>query len=269
MPNPGREGFIPKTEAELASLRRSGKILASALEAVQAAIAPGVTGRDLDELVTGVIKAAGATPSFLGYAPYEQENPFPGSICYSVNEMVVHGIPDGRALKVGDIVTIDVGVDYQGMKSDAAWTWGVGEISSQARALLAATRAALGDAIGICRAGTRVEQIARRIEKRVNRAGFSPVAALGGHGVGHMIWEPPHIPNRAAGASRTPIVANSTFCIEPIVSAGSDQVLTAADGWSVYTSDGSLAAHFEHTLAWTSGQLEVLTRFNAAPTRGD
>lgn len=246
-------------------MRRSGQILGSALEEVQAAIRPGVTGRELDSLVSAVIRGAGAEPSFLGYAPYGEDNPFPGAICYSVNEMVVHGIPDERALADGDVVTVDVGVDYQGLKTDAAWTWAVGEASTGAAALLTATRRALEDAIAICAPGTSVAAIARRIERTVREAGFAPVIALGGHGVGHQIWEPPHIPNRAAGAPHAILTKSATFCIEPIVSAGSDQSLTAPDGWGVHTADGSWAAHFEHTLALTENGLEVLTRFRAVP----
>ena len=258
-------GFIAKTERELAAMRRSGQILASALEEVQAAIRPGVTGLELDALVTAVIRAAGAEPSFLGYAPYGPDNPFPGAICYSVNEMVVHGIPDSRPLDCGDVVTVDVGVDYQGLKTDAAWTWAVGEISEPVQRLLDATRQALDDAISICGPGVGVEAIATRIEKTVRGAGFVPVAALGGHGVGHQIWEPPHIPNRAFGAPSDQLAANSTFCIEPIVSAGGDQCRTAPDGWGVLTTDGSWAAHFEHTLALTANGLEILTQFRAVP----
>lgn len=246
-------------------MRRSGQILGTALEEVQAAIRPGITGLELDSLVTAVIRGAGAEPSFLGYAPYGADNPFPGAICYSVNEMVVHGIPDDRALATGDVVTVDVGVDYQGLKTDAAWTWAVGEVSPKIAELLAATRQALDDAVAICAPGTSVEAIARRIEKTVRGAGFVPVVALGGHGVGHQIWEPPHIPNRANGAPRVFLEESATFCIEPIVSAGSDQCRTAADGWGVYTADGSWAAHFEHTLALTADGLEVLTQFRAAP----
>ncbi len=246
-------------------MRRSGQILASALEAVQATIRPGVTGLELDSLVTAVIRAGGAEPSFLGYAPYGEGNPFPGAICYSVNEMVVHGIPDSRPLVPGDVVTVDVGVDYQGLKTDAAWTWAVGETSNRNCELLSATRSALDDAIAVCGLGTSVEAIAARVETTVRGAGFAPVVALGGHGVGHQIWEPPHIPNRAQGAPRARLTANSTFCIEPIVSAGTDQCLTAPDGWGVYTADGSWAAHFEHTLALTEGGLEILTQFRALP----
>ena len=246
-------------------MRRSGQILGAALEEVQAAIRPGITGLELDSLVTAVIRGAGAEPSFLGYAPYGEDNPFPGAICFSVNEMVVHGIPDDRALAAGDVVTVDVGVDYQGLKTDAAWTWAVGEVPAKISDLLAVTRQALDDAVAICAPGTGVETIAHRIEKTVRGAGFAPVFALGGHGVGHQIWEPPHIPNRASGAPRVNLIENATFCIEPIVSAGSDQCRTASDGWGVYTADGSWAAHFEHTLALTSDGLEVLTQFRPGP----
>ena len=246
-------------------MRRSGQILATALEEVQAAIRPGITGLELDSLVTKVIRGAGAEPSFLGYAPYGADNPFPGAICYSVNEMVVHGIPDDRALAAGDVVTVDVGVDYQGLKTDAAWTWAVGEVPAQTSDLLSATRKALDDAVAICAPGPRVAEIAPRIQTRGGGAGFAPVVALGGHGVGHQIWEPPHIPNRATGAPRAFLKEGATFCIEPIVSAGSDQCQTAPDGWGVYTADGSWAAHFEHTLALTYDGLEVLTQFRSVP----
>ena len=246
-------------------MRRSGQILASALEEVQAAIRPGISGRELDSLVTAVIREAGAEPSFLGYAPFGEDNPFPGAICYSVNEMVVHGIPDERALAAGDIVTVDIGVDYQGLKTDAAWTWAVGQVPGRTADLLSATRTALDEAIAICSPGSSVAEISTRIEETVRGAGFAPVVALGGHGVGHQIWEPPHIPNRAFGAPRTLLVKDATFCIEPIVSAGTDQCRTAPDGWGVHTADGSWAAHFEHTLALTENGLEILTQFRSRP----
>ncbi len=242
-------------------MRRSGQILASVLEEMSSAIQPGVTGRELDSLATAIIRTAGAQPSFLGYAPYGEQNPFPGAICYSVNEMVVHGIPDQRALVEGDIVTIDVGVEFEGLKTDAAWTWPVGEIAEPIQKLLDATKRALSDAIATCQLGVGVTNISRVIERRVRSDGFLPVAQLGGHGVGHLIWEPPHIPNRLAGAVNVKLIENSTFCIEPIVAAGSDQTRTAADGWGIYTADGSWAAHFEHTLALTTDGLEVLTQF--------
>ncbi|MBX6394238.1 MAG: type I methionyl aminopeptidase [Alicyclobacillaceae bacterium] len=246
--------IVSKSKAELEWMREAGRIVALAHEAVAKAVAPGITTRELDRIADEVIRKHGAVPSFKGYHGY------PASICVSVNEELVHGIPGDRKLAEGDIVSIDIGAMYHGYHGDAAVTLPVGKISDLAKRLLQVTEEALYKGIEKAVVGNRLSDISHAVQVHVESHGFSVVRDYVGHGIGQNMHEDPQIPNFGPPGHGPRLRPGMTLAIEPMVNAGSYHVKTLADNWTVVTADGSLAAHFEHTIAVTEGEPEILTR---------
>jgi methionyl aminopeptidase len=251
-----------KSEPELARMREAGRLNAEVRALLRAAIAPGVTGRDLDEFAKREIRARGALPTFVGYGP-DGRPPYPGAICYSVNEELVHGIPSDRALRAGDIVSIDLGVTYEGFVSDAAFTAAVGPVPDEVATLLERTEQALWAGIAQARAGQYLGDISHAIGAVGERAGYGIVEGYGGHGVGRDMHEPPHIPNRGRPGIGYRLKAGMVLALEPMFALGRPETEELADRWTVRMCDGSLSAHFEETVAITAGEPDVLTRIVA------
>lgn len=256
--------ILLKSEDELALMRRAGQVVALTLARLAESAVPGVTTRELDRIAEATIRSFGAVPSF--YKLYG----YPANICTSVNDEVVHGIPGDRALRAGDIVSFDVGATVDGMIADAATTVGVGPISRDAEDLLRVTREALRRGLAQARPGNRVADISAAVQRHVESHGYSVVRKLVGHGVGRSMHEPPHVPNFVNGeeAASPELVPGMTLAVEPMVNQGGWQVVQDDDGWTYRTKDGSLSAHFEHTIAVTREGYEVLT-LRQGPARAD
>ncbi len=249
-----------RSKTEIESIRRAGQVVMQILEVLRAAIKTGVTTGELDALAARELARHGATSNFKGYSPTKGTPPFSGVICASVNEEVVHGIPGKRALKEGDIIAIDCGAIVEGWHGDSAITVPVGRVSSEAQRLLDVTQEALRRGIAAARAGNRVYDITRAVQSYVEGEGFSLVEHYGGHGIGRELHEDPFIPNAMEQGIPNPLLRpGMVVCIEPMVSVGSSRTRTLGDKWTVSTADSSLAAHFEHTVAITSGEPLVLT----------
>lgn len=249
-----------KTPEEIAALRVGGRILAQVLQLVAAAVKPQALTSELNELAEAKLKEYGAVPSFLGYKN-EQGQAYPASLCTSVNNMVVHGIPrPDLVLREGDIVGLDLGCWYKGMCTDMAVTVPVGQISPAAKKLIKVTRQALDLALKQVRAGAFVGDIGEAVQIFVEQQGFSVVRQLTGHGVGRAVHEDPAIPNFGKRGTGPRLAAGITVAIEPMVNAGDYEVQTLDDGWTVTTLDGSLSAHFEHTVLVTTSGCEILTK---------
>jgi len=240
-------------ELELNALRAAGRIVRRVLDAMRAQVCPGVTTRQLDEVGARVMEEAGAhsAPAIV----YK----FPGANCISLNDEAVHGIPGDRELRDGDIVKLDVTVEKDGYMADAAVTVPVGSVSASARRLIDCAERSFHKAMLVARAGFRVNEIGRMVEREVRRSGFSVIRDLGGHGIGRTIHEDPRIPNYPDPDARQILTEGLVITVEPIISAGSGRVFTGDDGWTVRTRDHSLSAHFEHTLVITSGAPLLLT----------
>lgn len=250
--------IIIKSGRDLEAMRAAGRVARAVLDDVSAAVAPGVTTRDLDELAAERIKAYGARSAFLGYRVSGLK--YPCHTCISVNEQVVHGLAGDRRLNFGDVVSIDVGVFYEGYVGDNARTVAVGGCDLAAQRLLDVTEAALYEGIGAALPGNRVVDISRAIQQYVERHGFSVVREFVGHGVGQKMHEEPQVPNFVeAGKSSPKLRPGMTIAIEPMVNAGRPDVKRLKDGWTVVTADGSLSAHFEHTVLVTESEPEILT----------
>ncbi len=238
-------------------MREAGRIVARVHAELAQAIRPGVTTAELDALAESVIRKHGAIPSFKGY------HGFPASICASINEELVHGIPSPeRVLKEGDIISIDVGVIYKGYQGDSAWTYPVGEITPKARRLLDVTREALFVGIQQVRAGNRLVAYSRAVQQYVESRGFYVVRMYTGHGIGREMHEPPEVLNYVNPAhpdSRRRFLVGMTVALEPMVQVGTWDTETLSDGWTVVSKDGSLSAHFEHTVAVTPDGPQILT----------
>jgi methionyl aminopeptidase len=228
---------------EIETMRGAARLVARTLQRLGREVRPGVTTAELDRLAEEFITAHGGRPAFKGYRG------FPATICPSVNEEVVHAIPGPRVLKAGDLIGIDVGVEKDGYYGDAAFTFPVGEVSDEARRLLEVTRGALTQGIAQARAGNRVGDISHAIQVYVEQHGFSVVRALVGHGIGREMHEEPQVPNFGPPDRGPRLMAGQVLAIEPMVNVGAPEVMTKSDGWTVVTSDGSLSAHFEHTVA--------------------
>jgi len=247
--------IVLKSEAELAKMRRAGRVVAEVLAALGEMIRPGIATAALEVKAAEIAAKLGAVPSFKGY------NGFPAALCVSVNDEVVHGIPGSRRLAEGDIVSLDFGAVYEGYHGDAAITVPVGRISEEAARLIGVTREALFLGIAAAREGNRLLEIGRAVETHVEAAGFSVVRDLVGHGIGRQMHEPPQVPNYVAGFEYNPRLRRGmTLAVEPMVNAGTYQVRTLLDGWTVVTMDGSLSAHFEHTIVVTDDEPEIITR---------
>jgi methionyl aminopeptidase len=227
--------------------------VARTLEVLREQIRPGITTRELDEIADEYIRSQGGVPTSKGYKGY------PAAICISPNEMIVHGIPGRYRLREGDVVTCDVGVTLDGLIADSAVTFPVGEIDPEAQRLLDVCQTALGAGIEQARVGNRVGDISHAVQEVVEEAGFSIVRALVGHGVGRSYHEEPQVPNFGFPGRGRPLVEGLTLAIEPMITAGSPHIVVADDGWSISTDDGSLSAHFEHTVAVTADGPRILT----------
>ena len=234
-------------------MRAAGVIVVRALDALEEALAPGITTAELDRIAEELITSAGATPSFKGYKG------FPASICTSPNDVIVHGIPDDHELADGDIIALDVGALYEGFHADSAWSYAVGEPSEEARNLLKVTEESLNAAIAMCRPGNRIGDLGHAVEMVASDAGYSVVREYVGHGVGRALHEDPPIPNYGPPGRREILSPGMTLAVEPMVNAGGPETAILADRWTVVTADGSLSAHFEHTVAITPEGFEVLT----------
>lgn len=247
-----------KTEREIEAMRRGGKILARVLREVVAAVKPGVSALELDKLAERRLRALGARPSFLHYQ--SEQLVYPASLCVSVNSEVVHGLPrEDKILLSGDIVGLDLGCWYDGLCTDHAVTVPVGVVSPQARRLIKTARGALEEALKRVCHGVTVGDIGEAIQTYVEAQGFSVVRSLSGHGVGRAVHEEPAVPNFGTAGKGPKLLAGMTVAIEPMVNAGDYEVKTLADGWTVVTADGSLSAHFEHTVLVTKSGYEILT----------
>jgi methionyl aminopeptidase len=245
--------IIRKSNSEIEQMAEAGAVVARTLELLRDAIRPGVTTRELDRLADEFIRSEGGVPTFEGYRGY------PASICASPNDMIVHGIPGEYALAESDILSVDVGVTLGGFVADSAWTFPVGDISEDAERLLQACEAALNAGIEQARPGNRIGDISAAVQSLVEEAGFTVVRALVGHGVGRSMHEEPQIPNFGQ-AGRGPLLQpGMTLAIEPMINVGTADIVIADDKWSIYTADGSLSAHFEHTVAVTQSEPRILT----------
>ncbi len=243
-----------KTAKELEMMRQAGRISARALKVAGEAIEPGVSTREIDDLVRKYIESAGAVPSFLNY------NGFPSSACISVNEEVIHGIPNSsHILKNGDIVSVDVGAYFNGFHGDNAFTFACGDISREAQNLLDVTQTSLFEGISAAKAGNRVGDIGSAVEEYVKARGYSVVRDFVGHGVGTMLHEDPSVPNYGKKGHGTRLVPGMTIAVEPMVNVGTGDVKVLSDGWTTITLDGKLSAHFEHSIAITSDGPVILT----------
>ncbi|BDG07519.1 type I methionyl aminopeptidase [Anaeromyxobacter paludicola] len=250
-----RDRIELRTADEVARIRDACLIVHDVLEAVSGVVAPGVTTGELDALAADLTERRGARPAFKGYHGY------PAVICISINDEVVHGIPSpGRRLAAGDVVGLDFGVVYKGWFGDSAVTVPVGGISTAARRLLDATRAALGAGIEAATAGGRVGDIGAAVQGLVEARGYSVVRDFVGHGIGRRLHELPQVPNFGAARSGPRLRPGMILAIEPMVNAGGPDVRVLGDGWTAVTVDGSLSAHFEHTVAITEDGPEILTR---------
>jgi len=247
--------IIVKSPREIEQLKKSNTIVAEVIQELSKRVAPGVMTRELDQVAEEIILSKGAVPAFKGYRNY------PATLCVSINEEVVHGIPGPRTLREGDIVSIDVGVNLRGYFGDAAITFPVGEIDQGAKRLLEATEKALHIGIGMARVGNRLHDISHAIQKWVESNGFSVVRDFVGHGIGRNLHEEPQIPNFGSPGQGPRLEKGMVFALEPMVNEGSYEVKILSDGWTVVTTDGKRSAHFEHTIAITDGEAEILSTF--------
>lgn len=241
------------SEKEIASLRKGGRILHDCLQHVSALVEPGITTGFLDSMAETFIRDHGGIPGFKGYQG------FPATLCTSVNDVCVHGIPGSQELKPGDIISIDCGVVFDGLNTDACVTVPVGVIPPQARLLMETSKEALDQAIAIVKAGIHVGDISATVERVARARGFAPIRALTGHGLGTTLHQYPDIPNVGTAKTGPVLPAMTLIAIEPIISAGSDAIIEGDDGWAIYAKDHALIAHFEHTLLVLPGGNEVLT----------
>ena len=251
----------PKTPEQIEAMAASGRVLAGALNEVEAVVRPGITTGELNTIAETYIRDHGGTPSFLGVPAADPGiEPFSGAICASINDAIVHGIPGSAVLREGDIIGLDCGVILDGWHSDSARTLAVGEISPDASRLLDVTRAALAEAIRASVAGHHIGDIGAAVQKLVEEAELTIVRRFVGHGIGRTMHESPQVPNFGMPGGGPELVPGATLAIEPMVNIGSAGVVFDADGWTARTDDGSLSAHFEHTIAVTDAGPRVLTK---------
>jgi methionyl aminopeptidase len=255
--------IVLKTQHELELMREANRIVTLVWAAMADLAAPGVTTAELDRVAENIIRRYEAVPSFKGY-PHRGVNDFPASICASINQEIVHGIPSPeRMLDDGDIVSIDVGTIYRGYQGDGAITLPVGHVSQEARRLIDVTRTALMRGVAQAWPGKRTSDISRAIEEYVLAQGFEVVREYTGHGIGKAMHEEPQVPNYyRADMPDYVLEPGMTLALEPMVNAGTWRTRALPDGWTVETADGALSAHFEHTIAITDGEPEILTRWN-------
>jgi methionyl aminopeptidase len=245
--------IIRKSAAEIERMGRAGEVVVDTLALLGEHIRPGVTTAELDRIADEYIRSRGGVPTFKGYRGY------PASICASPNDMIVHGIPGPYALAEGDVLSVDVGVTLDGFVADSAFTFPVGEISAEAERLLEGGQAALAAGIEQCRPGNRLSDIGHAIQQVTEEAGFSVVRSLVGHGVGRSMHEDPQVPNFGVPGRGPALATGMTLAIEPMINAGGPEITVHDDQWSISTADGSLSAHFEHTVAITDEGPLILT----------
>jgi methionyl aminopeptidase len=245
--------IVIRSAGEIAIMREAGRVTAAALRAVGEAVRPGITTGRLDEIAESVIRGAGAVPAFKGY------HGFPATLCTSVDGEVVHGIPGDRVLLQGQILSVDCGAIVDGYYGDSAMTFAIGAVSQEALELMDATRTALAAGIARCIPGMRLHDISAAVQSVAEGAGFSVVREYVGHGIGRSMHEDPQLPNYGRAGTGPTLKAGMVFAIEPMVNAGRADVRSLDDGWTVVTEDGSLSAHFEHTVAVTDDGPMVLT----------
>ncbi|OGI86439.1 type I methionyl aminopeptidase [Candidatus Nomurabacteria bacterium RIFCSPLOWO2_01_FULL_39_17] len=250
-----------KTPEEIKILREGGRRLATVLYKIRDMVAPGVSTKELDTYAEKLIRKMGDTPAFLNYRPAGARNPFPATLCTSVNEEVVHGIPNAnKILKEGDIISIDLGLQHKGLFTDMALTVPVGAVSNSSLKLLKVTEQALQTGINAICAGARVGDISYAIESFVRPHRYGIVEVLSGHGVGRAIHEDPYIPNFGQKGKGEKLVAGMVIAIEPMLNNGTKNVILAKDGYTYRTADGKKSAHFEHTVLITEDGAEILTK---------
>lgn len=243
-----------KSNREIELMREAGRILCTVHDELGKALKPGMSTMDIDRLGEELIRSYGCIPSFLNY------NGYPASICVSLNDEVVHGIPNAKHIvREGDIVSLDAGVIYEGYHSDAARTYGIGEISNEAKRLIDVTRESFFEGLKYAKAGNHLFDISKAIQKHVESNGFSIVRDLVGHGIGSSLHEEPQIPNFKPIGRGTKLLPGMTLAIEPMVNAGAYDVWWLEDDWTVVTKDGSLSAHYENTILITEGEPELLS----------
>jgi methionyl aminopeptidase len=253
--------IIKKTPAEIDKMARAGDILVRTMDLVAGKIRPGVTTQDLDLAAEKYIRSQGATPAFKGYRG------FPGSICASPNDMVVHGIPGRFRLTRGDTLSVDIGVIYDGWVADAARTFPVGEVSPVAAKLLQVTEESLFKAVEQCRPGRHLEDVGHAVQQHVEAAGFSIVRSLVGHGIGRSMHEEPQVANYGRPGKGVVLEEGMVFAVEPMTTAGRHMVRMGDDGWAIYSEDGSVTAHFEFTIAVTADGPRILTPWHESKAR--
>jgi methionyl aminopeptidase len=245
--------IIRKSEREIEAMAQAGRVVADTLALLGENMRPGVTTLELDELAEEFIRSQGGVPTFKGY------HGFPASICTSPNSMVVHGIPGAYRVEEGDLISVDVGVTLNGFVADSAYTFAVGSIDDEVQRLLDVGQAALEAGIEQARAGNHIGDISAAVQRVTEEAGFSVVKSLVGHGIGRSMHEEPQIPNWGEPGRGPELAPGMTLAIEPMINAGSSEVVVAEDRWSISTDDGSLSAHFEHTVAVTEAGPRILT----------
>ena len=245
--------IIRKSSQEIEQMARAGRVVADTLALLGEQVRPGVTTAELDAVAEEFIVSQGGYPTFKGYRGY------PAATCLSPNAMVVHGIPGPHELAEGDILSVDVGVTLDGFVADSAFTFAVGEISAEAERLLEVCQAALAAGVEQCRAGNRLSDISHAVQQATEGAGFSVVRSLVGHGVGRSMHEDPQIPNYGEPGRGPQLAEGMTFAIEPMINVGRPEIYVHDDDWSISTADGSLSAHFEHTVAVTEAGPRILT----------
>ena len=252
----GQRGIFIKSQAEIAIMREAGRINALALSAVRELIRPGVKTADLDAAAAEVIREHGAKPAFLGVPG---AYPYPATTTISINDEMVHGIPGERRLKAGDIVSVDCGTIFKGFVGDAAFTMGVGEISPEAQRLIEVTEQSLKIGIGKLKPGNRVGDVGAAIQSYVEKFGLHLTREYTGHGVGRSMWEGPQVPNYGVSGRGTVLRAGMVIALEPMVLVGTPRTRILPDRWTVASADGSLTAHFEHSVAITNNGPVILT----------
>lgn len=248
-----------KSASDIELLRESGKRLSCVLKAVAAAVKPGVSTKELDDLAERLILTGGDTLPFKNYVPHGAEYPYPSCICISVNDEIVHGIPGERVLKEGDIVGLDLGLSHHCLITDSAVSIAVGEVEPEVAKLLEKTKEALWAGIKAAKGGARIGDIGAAIEAVANKERYGIVRELGGHGVGHAVHEEPYVPNYGKKGTGPILKPGMVLALEPMFNLGKDDVRLMPDGYTVITEDGSWSAHFEHTILITDGDAEVLT----------
>ena len=253
--------MVISTDTEREDLIEGGKRLAAVLRVLGAKAVPGVTTEELDDLAERLIREGGDEPCFLGYTPEGAGRPYPATLCVSINDEIVHGIPNEsvKTLKEGDIVGLDLGLSHNGIIVDAAITVPVGNVSEESKKLMRATEAALAAGIAAAMPGNHIGDISNAIQKEIENAGFSVVKELGGHGVGERVHEEPFIPNYGRAGAGEPLEEGMVLALEPISSAGKAAVILAPDGYTFRTKDGSRSAHFEHTILIEKSGARIVT----------